>query len=113
MCIFAYGQTGSGKTYTMEGPPYSSTFQTDGDSTVDEISGILPRTAEFIFGEIRRLNKQSGKQYHLEISSIEVYCDNVKDLYGQEGNNQEMQLVTVKNKVVIQGQTWRKVENVK
>jgi hypothetical protein len=66
----------------MEGPPYSSTFQTDGDSKIDEISGILPRTAEFIFGEIERLNKQSSKQYHLEISSIEVYCDNVKDLYG-------------------------------
>jgi kinesin family member C1 len=101
VCIFAYGQTGSGKTYTMEGPPYSSTFQPGGDSTIDEISGILPRTAEFIFSEMERLNKQSSKQYHLEISSIEVYCDNVKDLYGAEGTNQEMQLITVKNRVMI------------
>ena len=85
VCIFAYGQTGSGKTYTMEGPPYSNLHSGDAIGTVDELSGILPRTAEFIFAEIER-QKHHGlqKDFHIQISSIEIYCDNVRDLYSTD-----------------------------
>ena len=47
VCIFAYGQTGSGKTFTMEGPNTELLF--GDDFKVHELSGILPRTAEFMF----------------------------------------------------------------
>jgi hypothetical protein len=50
VCIFAYGQTGSGKTFTMDGP------KDDGSKSeqfeLKTQSGILPRTAMFLFSEI-------------------------------------------------------------
>ena len=47
VCIFAYGQTGSGKTFTMEGPHSDLLF--DEEFKLNEMSGILPRTAQFLF----------------------------------------------------------------
>ena len=74
VCIFAYGQTGSGKTYTMEGPNHDLLFD-ESDFSVHTLSGILPRTAVFLFQEKKRLESQFGKSFKLEISAIEIYCD--------------------------------------
>jgi len=82
------------------------------DTGLDEMCGILPRTAEFLFAEMARMRMHGNKEYFLEISSLEVYCENVQDLYAEsEQLGKSLNLITVKNKVVIQGQTWKKVKN--
>jgi Zn finger protein HypA/HybF involved in hydrogenase expression len=93
----------------MEGPPY--VYMDSENMQIDETSGILPRTAEFIFDELKRIRASGNKEFRVEISSLEIYCDNVRDLYSEEeSTSQSLNLITVKNKVVIQGQTWKRVE---
>ncbi|CDW75746.1 carboxy-terminal kinesin 2 [Stylonychia lemnae] len=110
VCIFAYGQTGSGKTYTMEGPDYGY-MQDDNCYQINDCSGIIPRAANFIFSEIDRIKAQFKREYHIEISSMEIYCENLRDLYNDQVD-QQLNLVSVKNKILIQGQSWKKVENI-
>ena len=60
--IFAYGQTGSGKTFTITG---------GAERYADR--GIIPRTLSYIFS---RVNKDTTRQYSVNISYLEIY--NVK-----------------------------------
>ena len=46
VCVFAYGQTGSGKTFTMEGVLDNS-----------DKAGIIPRTVDFIYHQIKDLQE--------------------------------------------------------
>ena len=59
---------------------------------------------------MKRLRGQGAKNFRFDISSLEVYCENVRDLYGQDENG-PLNLITTKNRVVIQGQTWRPVDS--
>jgi hypothetical protein len=73
------------------------------DDDVDEVCGILPRTGKFILNEIQRLKGLNGREFGIEVSSLEVYCESVKDLYGQGPESNDLNLISVKNKVMIQG----------
>jgi hypothetical protein len=84
----------------MEGPPFLAAADIN-DVTLDELSGILSRTAEFLLKEVARLKKLNGREFGIEVSSIEVYCDTVKDLYGSGPEANDLNLITVKDKVVI------------
>ena len=99
--IFAYGQTGSGKTYTIEGKLNKST-------KITESCGILPRTAEYIQKEIRRHKNQLNKNLKIEISSIEIYCEQIKDLF--ENTSPKLVLKNEKKlkdiNPLIKNQTW-------
>lgn len=64
-CCFAYGQTGSGKTYSMFG----------GD---DEIRGVIPRTAEFLFHNLSK--KHISTETAVVCSFLEIYNDQIRDL---------------------------------
>jgi len=76
VCIFAYGQTGSGKTYTMEGPSNDELY-TKGKLT--ETSGVLPRSAHYIFMETKRL-EEKGYAFKILFSAIEVYNEDIRDM---------------------------------
>lgn len=65
VCIFAYGQTGSGKTYTM----------------MNSNDGVIPQTIKYIFSSIDRL-KEKGWEYNLSCEFIEMYNENIIDLFG-------------------------------
>lgn len=67
-CCFAYGQTGSGKTYTIFG-----------ESNVGPSRGLLPRMVEYLFERIQTLGSGSVK-YKVEVSFLEMYCDQLRDL---------------------------------
>jgi hypothetical protein len=62
--IFAYGQTGSGKSYSMVG--------------YGEDKGIVPRVCEEMFNRIKCDERAS---YRVEASMIEIYNEQVRDLF--------------------------------
>ena len=77
---------------------------------MDELSGILPRTAIFIFKEVQRLQSYIYDEIKVEISALEIYCEEVRDLF----SDKIIDLMTDKNRVTqLQNQTWRKVDNPK
>eukprot|EP01119_Soliformovum_irregulare_P017463 TRINITY_DN5197_c0_g1_i1.p1 TRINITY_DN5197_c0_g1~~TRINITY_DN5197_c0_g1_i1.p1 ORF type:complete len:591 (+),score=177.67 TRINITY_DN5197_c0_g1_i1:64-1836(+) len=71
--ILAYGQTGSGKTYTMGSAV--------GQSNVppDQV-GIIPRVIDRIFDTIDQL-KANGKEYVVRVSFLELYKEDIKDMF--------------------------------
>ena len=63
----------------MEGPNSHLLF--DDNFEIHELSGILPRAADYIFKEIKRLKSSFNREYNIEVSSLEIYCENVRDLF--------------------------------
>ena len=63
--LFAYGQTGSGKTHTIYGP-------SDGKDVSQQ--GLLPRTLEYVFTQMRAKEESSGGRlkYSVKVSFLEV-----------------------------------------
>ena len=76
-CIFAYGQTGSGKTFTMEGEIEGVD---DESLKLTAYSGILPRIAFYMHQEMERIEKQFGNKVTIEVSALEIYCEQIRDL---------------------------------
>jgi kinesin family protein 5 len=72
--IFAYGQTGSGKSWSMMG-----------DKNSEELKGIIPRSADAIF--TRCFNDQSGTQYTVSCSYLQVYRETIGDLLNPAKQN--------------------------
>ena len=77
VCIFSYGQTGSGKTHTMTG-----NFE-------DE--GIIPRSVKHILGQSIDLRKMNGWQITLNVSIVELYNEEVRDLLSNTHVSSESQ----------------------
>ena len=71
LCIFAYGQTGSGKTHTMQG-------RTDKGGE-DPERGLVPRAMETLM-EVRRAMQANGWTVSFEVSALEIYNENIRDL---------------------------------
>lgn len=93
--IFAYGQTGTGKTFTMEG--------TDSD----EDKGIIPRSIDWIFSNIKNYPDQ---QFLVQVSFVEIYNEEVRDLLSKV-KRQKLN-VREKDKVFyLEGVTIFKTEN--
>ncbi|XBW34534.1 hypothetical protein QEN19_000084 [Hanseniaspora menglaensis] len=72
VCIFAYGQTGSGKTYTM----------------LNNKDGIIPSTLQHIYSWIDNL-KPLGWEYSIKIQFIEIYNENIIDLFANKKNSRQ------------------------
>lgn len=82
--IFAYGQTGSGKTYTMEGPPVIT----------EDTRGMIPRSVNKIFEHSETYTKK-GWTYETEVSFLEIYNQDIRDLLrdNPEPTNLEIKMV--------------------
>ena len=65
--VFAYGQTGTGKTHTMEG-----------NLTIDEEKGVIPRAVESIFQRLGNSDKYS--EFSVSASYLEIYNEEMTDL---------------------------------
>ncbi len=69
-CVFAYGQTGSGKSHSVMGS--------------DEQPGLIPRICQSLFDKQETHNgldtKDASVTYKLEVSYLEIYSENVRDL---------------------------------
>ena len=70
----------------MEGPDYGFMLD-DNTYQIHDCSGIIPRAAEFIFAEINRIKTQFKREYRIEISSLEIYCENLRDLYNDSSSD--------------------------
>ena len=94
--IFAYGQTGSGKTYTMVG-----------NFDNQETKGIIPRSFDYIFNEIK---KDKEHKYNIKISFIQIYLETIQDLL--EPTNKEIRIrEDPEHGVYLEGVQWVKVNN--
>ena len=94
--IFAYGQTGSGKTYTMVG-----------NFDNKETKGIIPRSFDYIFNEIK---KDKEHKYNVKISFIQIYLETIQDLL--EPNNKEIRIrEDPEHGVYLEGVLWIKVNS--
>lgn len=104
VCILAYGQTGSGKTFTLEGPDLMNS------SELHELSGVLPRAANFIFNEVERISLINSVSIY--ISALEIYNENIYDLLAADkyATADKITINFVKNRVQIQGLEWVKIQ---
>ena len=66
--VLAYGQTGSGKTYSIMGLPMGY-----------EDEGVIPRALRSTF-DLMKENKENNDVATMQISFLEIYNDEVKDL---------------------------------
>ena len=97
--VLAYGQTGSGKTYTM-GSGYltlcnaaAAAAASDADAAsvaggifdFDE-SGVIPRVLNDLFRTIEEeMRSNPGNKFVVRVSFLEVYNEEIKDLFGKFG----------------------------
>ena len=89
----------------MQGPSYSNDSNNFNNnklkSNINELSGILPRTARFIFSEFGRLSK-FDHNYKLFISAVEIYNENIYDLFCVNSHEKTpLSVCTTKNNVRI------------
>ena len=92
----------------MEGPNKNELYEENKNTfKARKLSGILPRTAIFLFEEQARLKKQVGCQLSFEISAIEIFCNKLRDLFSIDSSK----IVDVKTdpktkKFFVENATW-------
>ncbi len=83
--IFAYGQTGSGKTHTMQG--FGGSIKDIGINASENQTlkkGLIHMVAEDLF---RLIEQVEDRDYVLQVSVIEVYNEEVRDLLSKKADN--------------------------
>ncbi|SMN22956.1 similar to Saccharomyces cerevisiae YEL061C CIN8 Kinesin motor protein involved in mitotic spindle assembly and chromosome segregation [Maudiozyma saulgeensis] len=81
--MLVYGMTSTGKTYTMTGDE-----QLDGNDTLSEKAGIIPRILFQLFDTL----KEQDLDHIVKCSFIELYNEELKDLLDNDGNEQYKKL---------------------
>ncbi|NXY78358.1 KIF27 protein, partial [Glareola pratincola] len=79
--VFAYGQTGSGKTYTIGGGHIASVAENE--------KGIIPRAIQELF---QRISENRNIDFHVKVSYIEVYKEELRDLLELETSVKELHI---------------------
>lgn len=94
--VLAYGQTGAGKSFTM------GTAAGRG-LDIGEMDGIIPRACRDLFVQI--LVKCDGNA-QVELSYLEVYNEEIRDLMDPKGENQKLRIrETLNGEVYVRGLT--------
>lgn len=93
----------------MEGPTLQDHLFHDSSILLDQQTqrptdqaGILPRIAFYIQKEIKRYEKLHGKSIKFEVSALEIYCENIRDLLS-ENDNQYLEIKNNKNAIFCPG----------
>ena len=81
-CIFAYGQTSAGKSHTMLGPNGGILSMKAMDK---EQWGLIPRAAEYLFGELYKAADEGNLSYKVKASYVQIYNENLYDLLSVSG----------------------------
>ncbi|XP_010008683.1 PREDICTED: kinesin-like protein KIF27, partial [Nestor notabilis] len=79
--VFAYGQTGSGKTYTIGGGHIAS--------VAEDEKGIIPRAIQELF---QHISENRNIDFHVKVSYIEVYKEELRDLLDLETSVKELHI---------------------
>ncbi|XP_074668356.1 kinesin-like protein KIF27 isoform X2 [Strix aluco] len=79
--VFAYGQTGSGKTYTIGGGHVAS--------VAEDEKGIIPRAIQELF---QHISENHNIDFHVKVSYIEVYKEELRDLLELETSVKELHI---------------------
>ncbi|NXF54685.1 KIF27 protein, partial [Oceanites oceanicus] len=79
--VFAYGQTGSGKTYTIGGGHIAS--------VAEDEKGIIPRAIQELF---QHISENCNIDFHVKVSYIEVYKEELRDLLELETSVKELHI---------------------
>ncbi|NXK13404.1 KIF27 protein, partial [Herpetotheres cachinnans] len=79
--VFAYGQTGSGKTYTIGGGHIAS--------IAEDEKGIIPRAIQELF---QHISESHNIDFHVKVSYIEVYKEELRDLLELETSVKELHI---------------------
>uniref|UniRef100_A0A4W3J3Z5 Kinesin family member 27 n=1 Tax=Callorhinchus milii TaxID=7868 RepID=A0A4W3J3Z5_CALMI len=95
--VLAYGQTGSGKTYTIGGGHIAAVS--------DEEKGIIPHAIHEIFQSIA---EHHNTDFHVKVSYIEVYKEELRDLLELESTSKELHIREDEkgNTVIIGAKEW-------
>jgi len=84
--VLAYGQTGSGKTHTI--------FGANGNKFASKLNekddGIIPRAVHELFNRIK--NDPSDRKFEVEMSFIEIYNEEIKDLLSNDSNGADLSI---------------------
>eukprot|EP01080_Neovahlkampfia_damariscottae_P000945 gene945-9852_t len=98
--VFSYGVTNAGKTYTVLGSPTNP--------------GIIPKTLSVAFSMLKTLNETEELKYHLEVTYVEVYNDNVYDLLvDQKSIKEKLPLVDQNGSIIVKGANNVKINSTK
>ncbi|XP_075344349.1 kinesin-like protein KIF27 [Mycteria americana] len=79
--VFAYGQTGSGKTYTIGSGHIAS--------VAEDEKGIIPRAIQELF---QHISENRNIDFHVKVSYIEVYKEELRDLLELENSVKELHI---------------------
>lgn len=97
--VFAYGQTGTGKTHTMEG-----------ELSSPDLHGIIPRSARNIF---ETLSQPEYTSHTVLASCLEIYNEELCDLFADEEQRKQTQVVIMEGKdgICCRGQVQMEVNS--
>lgn len=110
MSIFAYGPTGSGKTYTILGDTETKTPESGLAVTLKPSSGIIARTFDFIFKNLKEHELVRKCRILVSLSCLEIYNEDLFDLCDLQ-NSKNLKLVQHNKKHVVQGLASKKIES--
>jgi len=87
--LICYGQTGSGKTYTL----FGNSCDLGTQNHMNDEDGIISRAIDDLFYKIQQTEIPGEIEYQVEISFVQIYNEEVKDLLLPQQDNLTVRMV--------------------